>query len=262
MTFDRSSRTSFNQVADLYDKARPSYPEALIEDILSLSGLSGKGRILEIGCGTGKATLPFARRGYSMLCLELGTNLATVARQNCTAYPQVEIQTMAFEAWPLQERAFDLVISAQAFHWIPPEIGYPKVHRALKKSGAMALFWNQYPEPKTEFFQALAEVYRAKAPQLVNDRAKLACEDLTRQREAEIKATGLFSSMRVSQYPWEQSYSADQYLKLLNTYSDHLTLDEATRRDLFEAIGHLINQYGGIVAKPYIATLYFARVRA
>ena len=262
MTFDRSPRTSFNQVASLYDEARPSYPEALIEDILSLSGLSPEGRILEIGCGTGKATLPFARRGYAMLCLELGDNLAAVARENCRLYPKVEIQTTAFEAWELQERAFNLVISGQAFHWIPPEIGYPKVHRALKVTGAMALFWNQYPEPKTAFFQALAEVYQDKAPQLVNDRAKLSCEDLTRQREAEIEATGLFSPVLVRQYPWEQYYTADQYLKLLNTYSNHLSLAEDTRQSLFETIRDLIEQFGGVVTKSYIASLYFAQVIA
>ncbi len=78
MPFDFSHRTTFNNVADLYDEVRPGYPEALIEDALTLSGIPPDGRILEIGCGTGKATLPFARRGYAMLCLELGDKLAAV----------------------------------------------------------------------------------------------------------------------------------------------------------------------------------------
>lgn len=261
MTFDRSPRTTFDTVARLYDEARPGYPEALIEDVLSLSGIPPAGHILEIGCGTGKATAPFARRGYSMLCLELGENLAAVARENCRLYPRVEIRTIAFEAWELQARSFDLVISAQAFHWIPPEIGYPKVQQALKKSGTMALFWNEYPTPQAEFFQALAQVYQTITPQLAEFRDKMSCEDEIRQREAEIEATGLFHQLVVRQYPWQQQYTADQYIRLISTYSHHLSLAEETRRNLFGAIRELIQAHGGLVTRPYVTVLYLARVK-
>lgn len=260
MSLNRSARTSFNRVARLYDEARPGYPEALIEDVLSSSGIPPGGRILEIGCGTGKATVSFARRGYSMLCLELGENLAAVARENCRPYPRVEIQTTAFEAWALQAQSFDLVISAQAFHWIPPEIGYPKVQQALKESGTMALFWNQYPASHTEFFQALAEVYRTITPQLAEFTNKVSCEDEIRQREAEIEATGLFRQLVVRQYPWQQQYTADQYIRLISTYSHHLNLAEETRRDLFAAIRELIQAHGGRVTRPYVTVLYLAEV--
>jgi ubiquinone/menaquinone biosynthesis C-methylase UbiE len=67
MAHDPSLKSSFNDVARLYDQTRPGYPEALIEDAIRLSGIPSGGRILEIGCGPGKATLPFARRGYRML---------------------------------------------------------------------------------------------------------------------------------------------------------------------------------------------------
>lgn len=83
MTDDRNQlRTTFNQVALLYDQVRPGYPEALFDDVVSLSLISPVGRILEIGCGTGQATVPFARLGYRILCIELGKNLATVAKKN------------------------------------------------------------------------------------------------------------------------------------------------------------------------------------
>ena len=88
MTEERNRlRAAFDQVAPLYDIAHPTYPEELFDDVVSLSGVPKEGRILEIGCGTGQATMPLARRGYRILCVELGENLAAAARRNVAAYP-------------------------------------------------------------------------------------------------------------------------------------------------------------------------------
>ena len=261
MTFDRNLKTTFNEVAQLYDEVRPGYPEQLIQDILALSAIPNEGRILEIGCGSGKATLPFARRGYSLLCLELGADLAALARQHCRQYPKVEIQTIAFEEWAGPEKAFDLVISAQAFHWILPEIGYPKIAKSLKDSGSVALFWNQYPWPDTEFYRALEALYQAHAPQLVPRAKRLSSEALIIQREAEMNSTGFFEPAVVKRYPWSAQYNTEQYLKFINTHSDHRNLDEATRQKLFVEIRELIERFGGAVDKPYLAVLYFARLK-
>jgi cyclopropane fatty-acyl-phospholipid synthase-like methyltransferase len=84
------------------------------------------GRILEIGCGAGQATVPFARRGYRILCVELGENLAAVARRRLAAYPQVEVRTGAFEDWPEERSAFDLTVSAEAFHWLDQTSAYER----------------------------------------------------------------------------------------------------------------------------------------
>src|ERR687889_1666147 len=98
MTYERNRlRTTFDEAASLYDEVRPGYPEELFDDVVSLSGIPPAGRILEIGCGTGQATVPFARRGYRILCIELGENLATVTRRNLRMYPQARVRTGDFE---------------------------------------------------------------------------------------------------------------------------------------------------------------------
>src|ERR671914_1959597 len=125
-------RTTFDEAASLYDEVRPGYPEDLFDDIVSLSGIPAGGRILEIGCGTGQATVPFARRGYRILCIELGENMAALARRNLRRYSQAEVRTGAFEESSLRERAFDLAISATAFHWLDAAVAYSKVARALR----------------------------------------------------------------------------------------------------------------------------------
>jgi SAM-dependent methyltransferase len=99
----------------------------LVEDVLALSDIPRDGRILEIGCGPGNATLPYAARGYHVTAIELGPQLAARAVQNLARFPRVRVVNASFEEWPLEENAFDLAISAEAMHWIPPEVGYPKV---------------------------------------------------------------------------------------------------------------------------------------
>lgn len=260
MTHDTSLRTIFDDVAKLYDEVRPGYPEPLIEDVIALSGIGPGGGILEIGCGPGKATIPFARRGYAMLCLELGRDLASLASENCRAYPDVRVVNISFEDWPLRSQAFDLVISAQAFHWISPEVGFSKTAAALKDGGSLALFWNHKPAPKTPFFDALAEVYRQKAPELADSPDRRSPEELIERIVNHIDRSGSFGEVVVRRYPWSERYTTEAYLKLLNTYSDHLNLEEGRRRDLFESVGALIDEFGGVVERPYLAVLYFAKV--
>lgn len=260
MSFDRSLKGIFDRTAKLYDEVRPGHPEQLIEDVISLSGIAPGGRILEVGCGPGKATIPFAERGYAMVCVELGQELAALAAKNCRPYPAVRIQNVSFEDWPLEREAFDLVISAQAFHWIPPEIGYPKVAAALKRTGSMALFWNLYPGSDTDFFRALQKVYEREVPELAHPPAKFHPEELIASTSREICDSGLFGEVVVKRYPWSERYTTEQYLKLLNTYSNHLNLPDERRRGLFQGVGELIDQFGGVLERPYLAVLLWARV--
>src|SRR5690349_1659884 len=59
----RERRLVFGEAADLYDRHRPAYPEQLIDELVGVAGLDGRRAVLEVGAGTGKATLMFAARG-------------------------------------------------------------------------------------------------------------------------------------------------------------------------------------------------------
>ena len=172
MTGERDRlRSTFDGAAPLYDEVRPGYPEALFDDVASLSVIPSRGRILEIGCGTGQATVPLARRGYGVLCIEFGETLAVVARRNLAGYPGVEVRVRAFEAYPVAEEAFDLAVSATAFHWLDPAVALPKVARSLKPGGAIALFWNEHvrSERNEGFFEAAQRIYAREAPEIFDD---------------------------------------------------------------------------------------------
>jgi SAM-dependent methyltransferase len=257
-------KTTFDRAASLYDEVRPGYPEDLFADVVSLSGIQPAGRILEIGCGTGQATVPFARRGYSILCIELGENMAAVARRNLEGYPQTEVRTGAFEDLTLQEEAFDLAISATAFHWLDPAVAYPKAARALRDGGSLALFWNVHvhSDASEGFFEAAQRIYEREAPEIVGpeDYKGLPRTDEVPDRTDEIQSTGLFGRITTRDYRWDETYDAKGYLRVLSTYSGHRSLSDDTRECLFRAIADLIDtRFGGRIVKGYLTTLYVAK---
>lgn len=253
-------RTIFDGAARDYDEVRPGYPKELIDDILSISDIPEGGKILEIGCGTGQATIPFAKRSYSMTCLDIGKGLAALAAEKCRQYPNVLIRTVSFEDWQPEPSSFDLVTSATAFHWIPPEIGYPKAASVLKDSGYIAIFSNLHPTPYTDFFQAVQKVYRSVVPEWKDPSDGPSTEEKIKSTEHYINGTGLFEKVVVKRYPWSKEYNVDQYLKLLNTYSGHRNLDEEKRSKLFTGVATLIEEeFGGTIVRPYLSVLYLAK---
>ena len=105
-------RQTFDRAAELYDRVRPGYPEALFDDLIALTGLVAGDHLLEVGCASGKATLPLARRGFRITCVELGAGLAEVARRNLAGF-QVEVVQGQFEQWQPAEPV-SLVYAATA----------------------------------------------------------------------------------------------------------------------------------------------------
>ncbi len=250
----------FDAVAERYDAARPGYRPELIDDIVALSQLPAGGRVLEIGCGPGKATLPFAERGYEMLCVEPGPQLVAVAQERVRAYPRVRFVVSRFEDWPLEPAAFDLVIAASSFHWVDPAVGFPKVAAALKDTGAFAIFRNGRHVDDGALRAAIEEAYAKHAPAGPHHSASSeAPRHLHDPRQAELEATGLFREVLTRSYPWSKRFAADEYVALLDTYSGHRALPEAQREALFAAIAGAINARGGTVTVQYVSTLYLAR---
>ena len=249
----------FDGVADRYAAYRPAYPEALVDALIALTGIPSDGKILEVGSGTGKATLLLAQRGFSICCIEPGSNLVAVAAQVLKNYPRVEFEIVTFEQWHERPGEFDLVISAQAFHWIPKTIGYAKAAGALKEKGHLALFWNMYPNSTDAIFLDLRKVYEECVPEWTAPSDSY--EEIIKQREVDIWDSGRFSNIKVERFPWSVQYDAEQYVGLLGTYSDHLRLPEERRKRLYDGVTEVITQHGGIIERPYLAVLYLAQVQ-
>lgn len=247
----------FNPSADLYERVRPSYPKALIDDVISLSGLPKDGRVLEIGCGTGKATKLFAARGYALDCLDIGDDLAAIAAEKFRDLDNVHVSVSSFEDWDTCGVSYDLVFAAASFHWIDPRVRFTKSAAVLRETGALAVFTNKHVKKDEGFFARVEDVYRVHAPsmeRIARERKKLWVEPVT--------GKNLFNEPIVRKHPWVAEYSAEDYVALLGTYSDHLSLPEDERSSLFAYIAELIqDEYAGVVRKHYEVLLTISSLK-
>lgn len=256
-------RTTFEQVPELYDRARPNYPTRMFADLATLAQLPEAARIVEIGCGTGQATLPLAERGYQITCVELGEALAAVARRKLSHFPNVEVINADFENWRPREADFDGAVAFTAFHWIAPDVRYQKTASLLRDRGMLAVVATQHvlPPDGDDFFVEVQEDYEAVVPDDPSTKAGAPSHpDAIPDLSDDIGSSGLFRNLTARRYLWDVIYTADDYVAVLSTYSGHRALDDATRERLFERIRQRIEaRPNRKVRKTYLATLNIAQ---
>jgi SAM-dependent methyltransferase len=249
--------TTFNDAAEQYDVVRPGYPREMFDDLERLSGLRRGSRVLEVGCGTGQATQCLVERGYRVVCVDPGGALLGVAKRKLAGRP-VEFIESRFEDWQSSGR-FDAVASGTAWHWVDPLVAYTKAATAIKEDGFLALFWNLHPPPYTGFFEAVQRVYGTVVPEWGDPRGRPSLEQRINSISAEIESSGWFKEPIIRRYSWSRTYSKLDYLRLLDTYSDHRGLPENKKRRLYYGIARLIDEeYGGSVERPYLTALFVA----
>ena len=261
----RHLKTTFNEDAGTYDRARPRYPEALFDDLAEMAGLQPESALLEIGCGTGQATLPLAERGLRVVCVEMGDNLSAVARRNLTTYPNVSVVTAAFEEWEAGGERFDLAFGAQSWHWLDPDVRYRKAADLLHPGGFLAIIdvEHAFPKDTDPFFFEIQDVYEA----IGEDKPwhdvwpPPLPEDVPDMRE-EIEASGLFDDVQSRRYVWELIYTADEYIDLLNTFSNHIAMEPDRREFLYWNVRERIGgRADPRVRRHWLAILNVARTR-
>ena len=255
-----SLRRTFEKAADIYHAARPDYPEELFDDLVELAKLEPGARLLEIGCATGKATRPLLERGFAVVCVELGDELAERARRNLAGFP-VEIHVAPFETWEGEAESFDLVYAATAWHWVDPETRYRTTHRMLRPGGHLA-FWSAahaFPAGFDPFFTEIQEVYDAIGESYPGEWPPPP-PDSVPDDAAETAASGLFEDVQVRRYVWETIYTADEYIALLDTFSGHIAMDDVKRERLYREIRtRLARRRDPRVRRHWSAILHVAR---
>lgn len=252
----------FGEVADLYDRYRPAYPVPLVDDLVAHARLDGSQSVLEVGAGTGKATLMFAARGIPVVAVEPSREMASLAHRNCRAFIGVEIEQADFEQWDPRARRFPLLFSAQAWHWVDPALRYSKAREVLVEDGLLAAFWNRPAWDRCELRTALLGVYEETVPELAPDGPMHPANlrpDGMEDWEGEIAAVDGLGCAEVRYYEWEQAYSVDDFVGLLATISDVRLLAAARRRSLFAAVGAVIDAAGGSITLAMRTRLCVAR---
>ena len=138
-TLARSYGKTFNEVAVEYDRNRPTYPDALVDQACEVAGITDGGRVLEIGCGTGQLTRSLLARGLRVTALEPGDQLIRIAEENLKDAGDVEFVHARLEDIQLPRERYEAVFSASAIHWVDPELSWRKIADALAPNGTLAL---------------------------------------------------------------------------------------------------------------------------
>ena len=248
MHTNRTRAESFGAVAEVYELARPSYPPALVDDLLA----GAPADALDVGCGTGKAARLLTQRGVPVLGVEVDARMAAVARAHGLT---VDIGT--FEQWNAAGRQFDLIVSGQAWHWIDPDAGAAKAAVLLRPGGLLAPFWN-FSAVDAALRARIDAAYARVAPQ-VTDRsmARSGGPATIPPAVEQLRASGLFANVEHRRYPWARDYTRDEWLALVHTHSDHSTLPAGQLAALLDAVGEAIGDQ--LVHANYVTQAIFAR---
>ena len=267
--WERERRVHFDEIVLNYDKVRPEYPVALFEEIMKYSGPGEGTKALEIGAGTGKATIPFLNAGYSVTAVELGAKMADFMVERFHGNDRFKVITGTFEDALVEEDRYDLVYAASAFHWVDAETGCPKIYRILKSRGAIALFrYNLVPAVGEELYEEIQESYEKfyysyyKSSQRLTKISKDQYWEPWKIHQGfgfeSLEKYG-FMDISKSLYDVTRTFDADEYIALLDTMSDHRSLPEYERAALYNGIKEAIQRHGGQHRAEYVFQLYMGR---
>ena len=258
-------RVVFDDVPELYDSVRPGYPSRLFDDLFVYLGKDPRDvHVVEMGAGTGKATIPLLERGCQVTAVELGPAMAAYLRRRTSEFDdRIDVITAAFEEADLPSNAFDVVFAATAWHWVDPVRGLRIARSLLRSGGVIALLGivQVSGDGERDFFMESQSIYRdlgldqepwTGAPQrtaLVNDDRRM------------LETAPLFTDVEEFRVNWDITYTSADYVRLKQTHSDLRLLDDPTRTKYLHRIADLIDaEFDGRIIRPGVACLCLGRV--
>lgn len=251
--------TSFGRIATLYDAARGGYPAALIDHVIQVSGTAAtNGRVLDVGCGTGQVTIPFAERGFSVLGIDVSHEMVRLARKKYVAQPNATFAASTFEDVTIPRGSIDIIVSGMAWHWIAPEGRYEKAHQMLKPTGTLALFWSYQDKEASAFVRNVSAVLdkyggsnRGPAGSRVRDIANDVRHELIERR------WGSFIELRL--YQEDVTFTRQRYLDIVLSYGWVQVLPEDERNKLMQDITDVLKEQREPFTVPYQHVLVMAK---
>ena len=246
----------FNHASDYYDKLRPSYPKEIIDLLISETGIKAKSKLLEIGAGSGKATELLTGKGFEILCIDHGEDLVKIGN-NRFSDNKIRFKTVKFEECNLPRQYYDLVFSAQAFHWIPQPIGYEKCAYTLKRKKFLALFWNMYITYDNALDNELLNLSR-KHGGFADFLSESECENRINSICSSIEGSKLFSKPKVFRKLWKQNYTANEYFGFVLTGNSFLKKNAEEKKFAHKDLITLADKYDGLIERPYLCVLYLS----
>jgi SAM-dependent methyltransferase len=247
-------RLSFNEAAEIYDRARPSYPAGLFDALFQM--LPPQPEIVEVGPGTGQATKDLLARGASVLAIEIGPAMAAKLRSNLPS-DRLRVGIGDFEVMEIAAGEADAVFSATAYHWISREMQTDRPAAILRPGGLVAILDLTQVDSIDDagFFAAAQPIYERYGQGHTGPPAPTRGSVDPAIRVA-LDADRRFNSVSVRRYDWDQTYSVSDYRDLMLSFSGTRMMKESDRVGLLDGMESFIrNDFGGVVTRPLVVTL-------
>lgn len=260
---DVSRARSFDAWAGDYDRFRPGYPDALFEMIASELPLPRIPHVVDLGAGTGRASLAMAGLGWRVTAVEPGKPMLDVLRGRA-ANDGLLVSTVqaSAEETGLDADSADLVTAAQAFHWFDQPQALSEIARILKPGGGLALFWNVRDASRAPFLADYAKVLERYVGEADAGRYEASMPEEATRRVLE--SHGAFEDVRLNVLHHETTMTDEQFVGVVFTASYvrvNKTPEEQDRfrLDLAALLGrHHLND-GRPFTVPYRLDLWTAR---
>jgi SAM-dependent methyltransferase len=236
--------------ADRYDRARPRYPDQLIERIVRASPGPA---VLDAGIGTGISALPFRAAGCRVLGVDPDARMAEIARRRGFA---VELAT--FEDWDPGGRRFDAVVAGMTWHWVDPVAGARQAAGVLRPGGRFAAFWN-IAQPPAELAHAFSRVYRRVLPgtpfaaAAATSSAVEGYEPILAATAGGLQAAGAFTAPERWRVDWQRTYTTEEWLDQVPTLGGHGRLEPGQLEAVLDGVATAVDAAGGRFAMRYAA---------
>lgn len=240
---------SFGTDPERYDRARPSYPDAMVAAVVAAA--PGP-HVLDVGTGTGIAARQFRAAGCRVLGVEVDPRMAAWARRR-----GVDVEVAAFEDWDPAGRVFDAVVAGQAWHWVDPVAGAARAARVLRPGGVLAVFWN-VARPPADLAESFAEVYRRVLPDSLMTRPAGDSSPFTTRAVDGIRRSGAFTEPEEGRFDWERTYTRDGFLDEVPTSGAHTLLPPAKLDEVLTGLGAAVDAAGGGFVMAYTTVVVTA----
>ena len=256
MNFHKESEM-FNQAAEYYDKYRPGYPQEIIDSLIFVTGITEDSDLLEIGCGSGKATEQIIGTGFNILGIDPGEDLVRIGNERFKN-ESVHFAKGRFEEYDFEQKKFDVVYAAQSFHWVPQPVGYQKCADVLKENGYLALFWNMYVLNDNDTDKELLEISKRYGG-IADFVTETECERKIDSIVSQIVDSNLFETPTVIRKLWQQDYTVDEFYGFALTGNRFMQNSDDDKQKAYNDIVTLAEKNNGIIKRPYLCVLYIAK---
>jgi SAM-dependent methyltransferase len=244
--FQHPQSRSFELVADVYERARPEYPEEAVAWLVQELDLREGRTVVDLGAGTGKLTRAMVPTRARVIAVEPGEAMLGELRR---VVPGVEAVVGAAEAIPVADGSVDAVTVGQAFHWFRHDEAVPEIRRVLRPGGALALIWNSRDQARPlqrEVSELIKPFIPANRPPVGHSAGAL-------------ERSPLFGPVERRTFPFSQHLDANGVAERIASVSFVAAAPAERREELDRKLRDVVAEQGGVVDFAYLTEVYVSR---